>query len=70
MELVQRIFGHAVLAGVVALGVFFISAPYAFLDVGAFVGDLAAQTRMARNAGLWPFTIQYIDTPAFIYQIQ
>ena len=25
---------------------------------------------MARNAGLWPFTIQYVDTPAFIYQIQ
>ena len=69
-ELVQRIFSHAALAGAVAAGVFFISAPYALLDVGAFVGDLAAQTRMARNAGLWPFTIQYIDTPAFIYQIQ
>jgi len=69
-ELVQRIFGHAALAGAVAAGVFFISAPYAFLDVGAFIGDLGAQTRMASNAGLWPFTIQYIDTPAFIYQIQ
>ena len=69
-ELVQRIFGHAVLAGVVAVGVFFVSAPYAFLDVVSFVGDLAAQTRMAGNAGLWPFTVQYIDTPAFIYQIQ
>ena len=69
-ELVQRIFGHAALAGVVAAGVFFITSPYALLDVGAFVGDLAAQTRMARSAGLWPFTIQYIGTPAFIYQIQ
>ncbi|MCH7736539.1 MAG: glycosyltransferase family 39 protein [Chloroflexi bacterium] len=69
-ELVQRIYSHAALAGLVAAGVFFVSAPYAILDVGAFVGDLAAQTRMARNAGLWPFTIQYIDTPAFIYQIQ
>ena len=69
-ELVQRIFGHAALAGAVAAGVFFISAPYAVLDVGAFIGDLGAQTRMASNAGLWPFTIQYIDTPAFIYQIQ
>ncbi len=69
-ELAQRIFGHVVLAGLVALGVFFISAPYAFLDVGAFMGDLATQANMARSAGLWPFTIQYIDTPAFIYQIQ
>jgi YYY domain-containing protein len=69
-ELVQRIFRHALLAGVVAVGVFFVSAPYAFLDVVSFVGDLAAQTRMAGNAGMWPFTVQYIDTPAFIYQIQ
>jgi len=69
-ELLQRIFGHAVLAGVVAVGVFFASAPYAFLDMVSFVGDLMAQTRMAGNAGLWPFTVQYIDTPAFIYQIE
>ena len=69
-ELVQRIFAHAALAGVIAAGVFFITAPYALLDLGAFVGDLASQSRMARSAGLWPFTIQYIDTPAFIYQIK
>ena len=69
-EVVQRVLGHVALAAVVAVGVFFVSAPYAFLDVGAFVGDLAAQTRMARNAGLWPFTVQYIGTPPFLYQLQ
>ena len=69
-RLVHRIFWHAVLAVVVAGGVFFISAPYAILDFGAFSDDLAAQATMASNAGLWPFTIQYIGTPAFVYQIQ
>ena len=69
-EIVQKIAGHAVLAGVVALAVFFITTPYAFIDIGAFLGDVMAQTRMARNAGLWPFTIQYVDTPSFIYQIR
>ncbi len=69
-DLVQRVFGHAALAGLIAAGVFFITSPYALLDAGAFIGDLAAQAGMARNAGLWPFTVQYIDTPAFIYQIQ
>ena len=69
-EMVQRIFGHAALAGGIAAGVFFITAPYALLDAGAFVGDLVAQTRMARSAGLWPFTIQYVGTPSFFYQIQ
>ena len=67
LNLMQRILWHAALAAVIAGGVFFISAPYAILDLRSFVGDLAAQTEMAGNAGLWPFTIQYIDTPAFIY---
>ncbi|GIT42771.1 MAG: hypothetical protein Ct9H300mP11_07070 [Chloroflexota bacterium] len=69
-KLVGRIFGHAALAVVVASGVFFISAPYAILDFGSFADDLSAQTMMASNAGLWPFTIQYVGTPAFVYQIQ
>ena len=69
-DVVQRVLGHAAVAGMVAVAVFFVSAPYAFLDFGAFVSDLSAQTNMARHAGLWPFTVQYIDTPPFIYQIQ
>ncbi|MDA1127626.1 MAG: DUF2298 domain-containing protein [Chloroflexi bacterium] len=67
---VLRISRHAALAAVVAGGVFLISAPYALLDIKAFVGDVASQANMAQTAGLWPFTIQYIGTPSFIYQIQ
>ena len=69
-DMVQKIAGHALLAGAVALAVFFVTTPYAFIDVGTFLGDVLAQTRMARNAGLWPFTVQYVDTPSFLYQIQ
>ncbi len=69
-EILQRVAGHAILAGVVAIGVFFVTTPYAFIDIGAFVSDVMLQTRMARNAGLFPFTVQYIDTPAFLYQIR
>ena len=69
-DVIQRILGHAAVAAVVAVAVFFVSAPYAFLDFGSFVGDLTAQTNMARNAGLWPFTVQYIDTAPFVYQFQ
>ena len=69
-EVLQKIAGHALLAGAVALGVFFVTTPYAFIDIGAFVSDVMLQTRMARNAGLFPFTVQYVDTPAFLYQIR
>ena len=69
-EVLQKIAGHALLAGTVALAVFFVTTPYAFIDIGAFVGDVMLQTKMARNAGLFPFTVQYVNTPAFLYQIQ
>ena len=69
-EIMQNVLGHAAVAALVAVAVFFVSAPYAFLDIGAFIGDLVTQTNMARNAGTFPFTVQYIDTPPFIYQIQ
>ena len=69
-QMLQKVVGHAALAGAVAIGVFFITTPYAFIDIGAFVSDVMLQTRMARNAGLFPFTVQYVDTPAFLYQIR
>ena len=62
-DLVQRMAGHAVLCGLVAVGVLFVTSPYAFLDFGDFVEDLTFQTRMAGNAGLVPFTIQYVIRP-------
>ncbi len=69
-EVLQKIAGHALLAGAVALAVFFVTTPYAFIDIGAFISDVMLQTHMARNAGFFPFTVQYVDTPAFLYQIR
>ena len=66
-ELVQRIFWHAVLASIIAAGVFLLTSPYVILDIGSFLGDISAQTLMAKNAGMWPFTIPYIDTPSLIH---
>ena len=68
--MLQRVASHAILAGAVAIVVFFITTPYSFIDIGAFVSDVMLQTKMARNAGLFPFTVQYVDTPSFLYQIQ
>ena len=59
-----------VLAGLLVLAAFFITTPYAFLDFGTFLADIRAQAEMAREAGHWPFTWQYADTPAFWYQIR
>ena len=67
---IARIVPAAALAGVAALATFFITTPYAFLDFASFIGDIREQAGMAGEAGRFPFTWQYADTPAFLYQIR
>ena len=61
---------HALAAGAAALAVFFLVTPYGLLHLSNFLAEQVAQTNMANNAGLWPFTIQYVGTPAFLYQFK
>ena len=68
--IVRRLLGHAALTGLAALAVFIITTPYALLDFFTFAGDIASQGRMARTAGYWPFTTQYIDTTPLFYQMR
>ncbi len=61
---------HALAAAAVALAAFFLVTPYGLLNLSNFLGDQAFQTNMASNAGLLPFTIQYVGTPTFLYQFK
>ncbi|PKB83186.1 MAG: hypothetical protein BZY88_02505, partial [SAR202 cluster bacterium Io17-Chloro-G9] len=61
---------HGTAALLTAAVVFLISSPYALLDFKSFAGDLGAQANMVRNAGIWPFTVQYVGTAPFLYQIK
>ncbi len=67
---VARIIPTAALAGAAGVLTFFFTTPYAFLDFANFVGDIREQTGMAGEAGRFPFTWQYADTPAFLYQLR
>ena len=69
-DTLQETIGHAAAAGGVALAAYFAVTPYALLDLSNFIGEQAAQANMARNAGLWPFTTQYVGTPPFFYQFR
>jgi YYY domain-containing protein len=59
-----------VVAATVAVTVaFFIGQPYALLDFTAFTHDLLEQSGMVRNAGLFPYTNQYVGTPKYGYEL-
>ncbi len=70
-EHVYRVGVHALAAGAMAAAVFFVTTPYALLDVREFVGDLMWEaTNVARTAGKVPFTVQYVGSTPFLYELQ
>ena len=65
-----RIAGHAAFAGLVAFATFFVTMPYAILDFSNFLDQTTWQADMARTAGTVPFTVQYIDSTPFLYELR
>ncbi len=65
----QALYFFALTALALALA-FFIAEPYAILDFDAFSAGIAEQGTMVRGIADYPYTRQYIDTPALLYQIK
>ena len=61
---------HALMAGVAAAVMFLVTTPYALLDIVDFVGQNGGQASMARTAGTVPFTVQYIGSTPFWYELR
>lgn len=64
------IVGQALVAIIAVVAAFFIGQPYAFLNWARFSHDIEEQSRMVRNAGLFPFTNQYVGTPKYFYELE
>jgi len=58
-----------VLAGVLALMVFLLGEPYAVIDWDNFIKRVIDESNMVRGIADLPYTRQYINTPAYLYQI-
>ena len=60
-----------ILAGLfTAVGAFFLTQPYAFLDWKQFYSDFTEQSEMVRRIRDYPYTRQYINTQPYFYFIQ
>ena len=53
-----------------SLLVFALVQPYAFLDFSRFYADTIEQSEMVRRIRDYPYTRQYVDTTAYLYQVQ
>ena len=62
---------QALLALGTAAVVFFVSTPYALLDMSNFIDENVWQAdNVAKTAGIVPFTVQYVGTTPFLYEIR
>jgi DNA-binding beta-propeller fold protein YncE len=56
--------------GAAAATAFFVGQPYAVLDYKNWSASILEQSRMVRNAGLFPYTNQYVGTPKYLYNLE
>ncbi len=49
---------------------FFIFMPYAFINFSTFFKDVTLQTKMNSNPYIFPYTLQYVGTPPYLYYLK
>ena len=49
---------------------FFVCQPFALFDFSTFWRQLSEQQAMTNNAFVFPYTLQYVNTPSYFYQLK
>jgi YYY domain-containing protein len=65
-----RALGLFIAAMAIAAAVFIVTQPYGVIDYKKFAADVSEQGEMVRRIRDYPYTRQYVDTPAYLYQIK
>lgn len=65
----SRFFLLSAAAVVAAVAAFAAVEPYALLNWERFFRDIREQSDMVRNAGVFPYTTQYMHTPKYLYDL-
>ncbi len=67
---VKTVLRYGMLTGAAAVIALLVTQPYMIIDWDTYFGNVYRQSEMVRRAVDFPFTRQYIDTPAYLYQIR
>ncbi len=61
---------HLFLFGLFSFSFLFIGMPYAFLDFKTFYRQIMEQQAMTKDAYVFPYTLQYVKTTAYLYPLK
>lgn len=67
---VKLVLRYGVLTGAATVIALLVTQPYMIIDWDTYFGNIFRQSEMVRRVVDFPFTRQYIDTPAYLYQIR
>ena len=67
---VKLVLRYGVLSGAAAVIALLVTQPYMIIDWDTYFGNIYRQSEMVRRVVDFPFTRQYIDTPAYLYQLR
>jgi hypothetical protein len=60
----------AVIMPVATLIIFILAQPYSLIDFSTFISQIREQSAMTSDAFVFPYTLQYVGTPAYIYPLK
>ena len=69
-EQVKLVLRYGILSGAAAVIALLVTQPYMIIDWDTYFGNIYRQSEMVRRVVDFPFTRQYVDTPAYLYQIR
>ena len=67
---VEKVALRLLTGGAMAIAAYFFWTPYALLDFPDFLGWNLRELDIVRNAGIVPYTVQYIGVPRFLYELR
>jgi len=67
---IKRILLHVLLMLIFTSITFVIAQPYAIIDFSEFIKQNQQQAQMTEDAFVFPYTLQYVGIPRYIYQLQ
>jgi len=70
LEIIKRLFVYGGVICISAAVVFVIFEPYAVIDFDNFYRQIVAQNQMTKNAYVFPYTLQYVGTKAYLYPLK
>ena len=63
------ILARGAVALIATAAAFAVGQPYTLMDFAAWSHDIVEQSGMVRNAGVFPYTNQYVGTPKYFYDV-